>query len=121
MASSAGVAMLVSTAAASSNGRFAGSSAAELEEWLVRNMHIRLSAHDIQFNSADCHVSPSAHVQALSCSILVCSNRSLVLLGLLGKACCGSRLCAESAPQDITSSSTRHAADHHGPGQLLGC
>lgn len=35
MASSAGVAMLVSTAAASSNGRFAGSSAAELEEWLV--------------------------------------------------------------------------------------
>lgn len=32
---SSGVTMLVSTAAASSNGRFAGSSAAELEEWLV--------------------------------------------------------------------------------------
>jgi hypothetical protein len=41
MASSAGVAMLVSTAAASSNGRFAGSSGAELEEWLVRT-HIQL-------------------------------------------------------------------------------
>lgn len=34
---SSGVTMLASTAAASSNGRFAGSSAAELEEWLAQH------------------------------------------------------------------------------------
>jgi hypothetical protein len=51
MASTIGsVAMLVTAAAAGSNGRFAGSSAAELEEWLVSTSQLNCTADTTQQN-----------------------------------------------------------------------
>lgn len=82
MASSAGVAMLTSTAAASSNGRFAGSSTAELEEWLVGRCATLFILPDTQITRQP--ASTSATDQQTVSSIV-----ALRLLDLADQRCVG--------------------------------